>query len=254
MTITVDRPATGQDLAPKPLRVVLSGSFRRDRQGLERALGRLRDEFDVLSPASLDFINDDDDFVRLPSEVDTPIEDVEGRHLAAITASDFVWLHAPEGYVGSSAALEVGHALAVGVPVFTDAALRDPTLAVLVNRVGDPRDVPVTLVADPGRGLAGLQDYYGRVAQRRGWHEESARDTLLMLTEELGELAREVRRETGLARSGGYGKSRLGHEIADVQLYLVHLANVMGVDLAAAVTEKERVNGQRHRDSSASAA
>ena len=37
----------------------------------------------------------------------------------------------------------------------------------------------------------------------------------------------------------------MGEELADVQLYLLHLANVMGLDLANAVTDKERKNAER---------
>ncbi len=73
-----------------------------------------------------------------------------------------------------------------------------------------------------------------------------------MLLEEVGELARVVRKASGLAREGGFPEADIGEEIADIQLYLVHLANVLGVNLAEAVTRKELVNAERHsRNSSA---
>jgi hypothetical protein len=43
----------------------------------------------------------------------------------AIRNSQFVWLHAPEGYIGTSGALEIGYAHAHGVPVYTTEVLQD---------------------------------------------------------------------------------------------------------------------------------
>ena len=68
---------------------------------------------------------------------------------------------------------------------------------------------------------------------------------MLLLTEEVGELARAIRKRVGLARSGG-SASDPAAELADVQLYVLHLANVIGVDLADAVAAKEQVNHARY--------
>jgi NTP pyrophosphatase (non-canonical NTP hydrolase) len=172
-------------------------------------------------------------------------EEIEDRHLAAITQADFVWLHAPEGYVGPSASLEIGHARALGIPVFTSEPPFDETIRSYVRVVDSPSEVSRQLQTAPGHGLAGLQAYYRRIAARRGWQAESPTETMLLLTEELGELAREVRRATGLSRDHAYDGA-VGAEIADVQLYLVHLANALGVDLSDAVTAKEAVNENRY--------
>lgn len=230
------------------LTVALCGSFRRDPAGLHVALESLRARFTVLSPRGLDFIDPEASFVRLPTEVDESEEEIEARHLAAMTAADLIWLHAPDGYVGTSAAMELGHSMALGIPVFCATLPSDRVLAAGVRQVDDPAQVQPDLLEEtglPGRGIDRLQRYYRRAAQRRGWANESARDTVLLLTEELGELARAVRQLEGLARHQEASSAEVAGELADVQLYLVHLANTLGFDLSEAVTEKERVNARR---------
>jgi len=131
------------------------------------------------------------------------------------------------------------------VPVLADATPTDPVLAEMVQVVGGLDVAEAAICPRPGEALSSLQEYYRRVAERRGWSAESPRDTLLLLMEEFGELAREVRRQTGLRRDGGFADTSLAHEMADVQLYLVHLANSLGIDLASAVTSKDAVNAER---------
>jgi NTP pyrophosphatase (non-canonical NTP hydrolase) len=246
---TAEAPTdTHAQTAPLP-RVVLCGSFRRDPAGLRAAFDALSASFELTAPRAIDFVDASATFVRLEDEVGAPAAEIEQRHLDAIASADFVWLHAPEGYVGTSASLEIGHAKALGVPVFTDTAPQDEVLASMVHLVDHPTAVRrLAVIANesaPGAGIAALQNYYGRAAARRGWAGESARDTLLLLTEELGELARAVRKGEGLSRAGGYEGADIELEVADVQLYLVHLANVLGVDLASAVAAKERINSAR---------
>jgi NTP pyrophosphatase (non-canonical NTP hydrolase) len=230
------------------LTTVLCGSFRRDPMRLRRTFETLRSEFEVLSPMSLDFVDPAAEFVRLEHELDEPEADVERRHLDAIGRADFVWLHAPDGYVGTSAAMELGHASAQGVAIYSDTRPTDPVLASLVVVVASPDGVPRyadRTTGDPGTGVGRLQRYYATVASRRGWAGESARDTMLLMTEELGELARAVRLAEGIDQRRTDAGSNLAEELADVQLYLVHLANTLGIDLADAVTRKEAINSAR---------
>jgi NTP pyrophosphatase (non-canonical NTP hydrolase) len=229
------------------LRVVLCGSFRRDRASLDATFTALIAEFAVLSPASVDFVDSDVEFVRLADELDRSVLDIESNHLRSISEADFVWLHAPGGYVGASATLELGHARALGIPVFASERPNDETIAAFVEVVESPRDVVARLQTAPGTGLSALQSYYRRIAARRGWADESARDTMLLITEEVGELARAVRKSEGLARDGGFAGVDAAEELADVQLYLVHLANALGIDLATAVSNKEQLNAARHK-------
>ncbi len=97
----------------------------------------------------------------------------------------------------------------------------------------------------PGAVLRPLQEYYAAIANERGYDQESPQDTMLLITEEVGELARAVRKAVGLRRDGRWGETSVAEELADVQLYLLHLANVMGLNLADAVTDKEKKNAER---------
>jgi hypothetical protein len=49
-----------------------------------------------------------------------------------------LWLVCPDGYVGPSAAMEVGYAVASGCLVFADSAPSDWTLRQYVTPVGTP--------------------------------------------------------------------------------------------------------------------
>nr|MBP7766894.1 hypothetical protein [Candidatus Saccharibacteria bacterium] len=186
------------------------------------------------------------DFVRSAHEKDDSINDIEERVLESIRRSDFVWLFAPEGYVGVSASFEIGFAYSLGIPVFTDSELNDEMLKTMITKIAkEPSDVKPG-GNKPGQGILGLQRHYDKVAKRCGWSKESPKDTMLLLTEEMGELAREIRKVEGLKRDDEYKDMELQDELADVQIYLVHLANIMGIDLSEAVTEKIRKNNKRH--------
>lgn len=231
------------------LDVVVCGSFRRE-------LGSLREDVDalrtsgcrVLSPVSLDFATEQDGFVYLAHELGQPPAAIEALHLKALLAADLVWLHSPDGYVGPSGAFELGVAQTAGIPVFARDAPSDVTLRNFVTQVDAPKDAASqarsSVAGRPGSALAGLQSYYARVSARRGWDSEGPTECMLLLTEELGELARAVRRVAGIARHGAAADDA-AEELADVQLYIVHLANILDVDLATAVTAKERRNAER---------
>lgn len=253
--MTVVDAMTGTTVASadrEALAAVLCGSFHRDREGLQATHATLSRLFHLLSPRDVDFIDPTAEFVRLRDEAHDDAVEIEQRHLAALRSADFMWLHAPDGYVGASAAMEIGEATAVGIPVLCSTPPADPILASRVVVVSAPELVSSEVLGECsglGQGLDRLQRYYGTVARRRGWADESARDTLLLLTEELGELARAVRKLEGMARHQPDSVADVGGELADVQLYLLHLANGLGLDLSVAVTAKERVNASRFEQS-----
>lgn len=224
----------------------LIGSFRKDRSKLEATFSELSKHFELLCPKSIDFIDHKADFVKAAHEIDDSVNVIEERVLEAIRKSDFVWLFAPSGYVGTSASFEMGLAYSLGVPIYTDTELQDEMLQTMVTEVVNSAAVVRTQVHKPGKGISGLQRYYQRISNRRGWANESPKDTMLLLTEEMGELARAIRKSEGLKRDAGYEDVGLQDELADVQLYLVHLANSLGIELDEAVTQKERKNHERH--------
>ena len=122
-------------LQPRP-RVVLSGSFHRDSKALRKLFKELETNgCRILAPLSIDFINTNDEFIRAGSDVDYSVEELERAHLRAIKEADLVWLHAPDGYVGLSAAFELGVAYQLGKPLFSHQKPQDPWLGQIVNQI-----------------------------------------------------------------------------------------------------------------------
>lgn len=221
----------------------LCGSFRRDHQSLRDDYLALVDaRCRVLSPTDLDWAAEVEGFVLAQDEVGRAPSDIEETHLRAMRDSHFVWLHSPDGYVGRSGAMELGYAHALGVPVFGRELPVDVTLAALVTRVdsvdGALKALRLSTLGAPALGLDALQRYYSRAAQARGWASEGLDDCLRLLTGELDELGHAI-------HDGGAGSGEAALEMADVQLYLVHLANIAGVDLGQAVVDKEHINTSR---------
>ncbi len=137
--------------------------------------------------------------------------------------------------------MELGFARAIGIRVFAAEEPTDVTLAGLVSVCASPtaaiERVQLDLGEAPSSGLPALQSYYSRAAERRGWTEETAQVALGLLRGEIDEL------EEALETDAGHEASSL--ELADVQLYVVHLANILGADIGEAVRAKERINSSR---------
>jgi len=230
--------------------VVLSGSYRKDFESLKATYEELRDlGCQVLSPSNVTAVRETDGFVFMKGEERELPDAIEARHLEAIQKANFVWLHAPQGYVGPTASLEIGFARAVGVPVFAREQVKDPVIHSFVEVLTSPA-VAVDAIKNQGfhipkPALAAFQNYYRRVALQRGYKSESPKDCLLLMVEEVGELAREIRRRERLVRHGQPSQSSESRELADIFLYVVHMANVLDIDLSKIVQEKELVNLQR---------
>jgi NTP pyrophosphatase (non-canonical NTP hydrolase) len=97
----------------------------------------------------------------------------------------------------------------------------------------------------PGAGLARLQHYYTNAAVRRSWDKESVAETLALLDGELAELRAAIEKSAAGLHPDTDKDADVAGELADVQLYLVHLASALGLDLATSVTSKERENTRR---------
>lgn len=96
--------------------------------------------------------------------------------------------------------------------------------------------------------LSDFQTYFDKILSLRGFQKDSVEDKLLLLVEEVGELAKAVRKEqSGL----GIDYNRIENydsvkgELADVLIVLIALSNLVGVDLYESVYEKERINIER---------
>ena len=58
---------------------------------------------------------------------------LQDRHLASLCHSNFLWLICPDGYVGQSASLELGFAIARGLPIYAEHLPDDLTLRQYVH-------------------------------------------------------------------------------------------------------------------------
>ncbi|WP_119157791.1 nucleotide pyrophosphohydrolase [Caldimonas tepidiphila] len=88
-------------------------------------------------------------------------------------------------------------------------------------------------------------------AQARDWEQfHSPKNLAMALTGEVGELVEVFQWMTEEASRGAAQEPKvaqaLRHELADVLLYLVGLADVLGVDLNAAVHEKLQINAAKY--------
>src|SRR5205814_1782523 len=82
----------------------------------------------------------------------------------------------------------------------------------------------------PLPAIQAFQKYYARAAIRRGYEKETAENTLLMMVEEFGELARAVRKRQKLRRDSKGAVRSEEQELADIFIYVVHMANILGFD------------------------
>src|SRR6266480_810640 len=94
--------------------------------------------------------------------------------------------------------------------------------------------------------LIELQKYMDEVCKERGWVKDTYAEKFLLFIEEVGELAKAIRKTAGLYDEKATPKNmELEEEFADVLSYLLDLANYFQIDLEKAFREKERVNEGR---------
>lgn len=94
--------------------------------------------------------------------------------------------------------------------------------------------------------LKDLQKYVNDMIEIRGFNEETPQDIMLLLTEEIGELAKEIRKTTSIKMD--VNKKReldVEGEIADVFMYILSMCRVMNINLVEAFKNKEERNCNR---------
>ena len=94
--------------------------------------------------------------------------------------------------------------------------------------------------------LKNLQKYMWHMNHDRGFDTEDPSKKLVMLMEEVGELAKAIRKIAGLKFTDTTKQTNLEEELADVQIVLLGLASMLQVDMFDAVTAKEHKNRDRH--------
>lgn len=94
--------------------------------------------------------------------------------------------------------------------------------------------------------LREIQEYAKKMIKVRGFEGETIQDILMLLTEEMGELAKEVRKTIKFKLDKNESRtSNLGNEIADVFNYLLALCVAEDIDLLDAFKNKEAINMKR---------
>lgn len=95
--------------------------------------------------------------------------------------------------------------------------------------------------------LKDLQNHIKDIGEERGWDKNNYLEIFLLLSEEIGELAKSIRNYAGLytEKSKEDNKFEIEEEFADVLNYLFDLANCFDIDLEKAFREKDRINAHR---------
>ena len=111
-------------------------------------------------------------------------------------------------------------------------------------------------IPEAGTPLPDWQNYVAQHVKARGWDSASDLEIFLLFSEEVGELAKALRRHRGLFSESAHSnpdrqnlaQQQVGEEMADVLSYLLDLASRLDVDLEKAFREKERLNRSREWD------
>ncbi|MGC1177100.1 MAG: MazG nucleotide pyrophosphohydrolase domain-containing protein [Candidatus Saccharimonadales bacterium] len=93
-----------------------------------------------------------------------------------------------------------------------------------------------------------LRDYQQRIRQlvvERGFDTETVSEVFTLLVEEVGELAKAIRKTNGQKVSAHSHQHEAADELADIFWLLIDLCNRLDVDLSDAFEAKERKNQAR---------
>lgn len=93
--------------------------------------------------------------------------------------------------------------------------------------------------------LHDLQEYVKAMTAERGFDHETVTEKFVLMMEEVGELAKAVRKTQGMHLDPNSRKYRTDHEAADVFFYLLDICNKLGIDLEQALRDKEEINRKR---------
>ena len=93
-----------------------------------------------------------------------------------------------------------------------------------------------------------IQSYIKEVMQIRGFNKEKSSDKILLLVEEVGELAKAIRKNEnnlGIDKTKEYNYSSIESEIADVFIVLLSICDILNIDLLKVFLNKEEENIKR---------
>lgn len=103
-------------------------------------------------------------------------------------------------------------------------------------------------ILNENNSLNEVQEYIKKVIELRGFSEENIEKTMLLLTEEIGELAKAIRKDK---TSMSIDKRKINNydtiesEIADVFIVLCTICNKLNINLFDSLKSKEKENIDR---------
>jgi len=104
---------------------------------------------------------------------------------------------------------------------------------------------PQNLQLEANSTLADIQTYIAEMVKQRGFDQHTLDDNFIMLTEEVGELAKALRPVRGVSVADDSKMTEVEHEVADVLWMLVCVCNKLDIDLNLALRSKEQKNMHR---------
>ena len=109
------------------IKIVISGSFRKYLNDIGTAIANFeKANAKVLAPLTKESVNGNDSFVFLATDDPKKSADIlEREFMANVEKADFLFLANVGGYVGQSAATEMGVAIINGVPVVASEEIKD---------------------------------------------------------------------------------------------------------------------------------
>lgn len=237
----------------RKLSVTISGSFNKDFGKIQKKVRQFQEEgIEVLAPPISKIVGNQDGFVTLDDDKGTPHQ-IESEYLAAISRSDFLYVVNSNGYIGRSVALEIGYAISKGIPIYSMEKPEDIVVSFFVKPKKSINTIKREVNSErhkffdkKSHTLEELQGYVDYTIKLRGFENETIEDVMLLLVEEIGELAKATRNFLGIKTSRKTDMCiNLRDELADCLIYLLDISNLAKVNLEEAIVEKEKQNYRR---------
>lgn len=95
------------------------------------------------------------------------------------------------------------------------------------------------------KSIPEYQQLIQKLVVERGFNKETVPEVFTLLVEEVGELAKAIRKHNGQKVDANSKLHAVGEEAADVFWLLLDLCNRMNIDLEQAFLEKEQKNQTR---------
>ena len=94
--------------------------------------------------------------------------------------------------------------------------------------------------------LRDIQEYIKKVIEIRGFDNQPVQDAMLLLLEEVGELAKAIRKGyRPIDKNKKQNYDTVESEIADVLIVLTSISNLLSIDMFQALKDKETENINR---------